>query len=106
VLFCATIVVMILAFVIFVGLCLGSFVNALVWRVHEQAERTEHEEQETKKKNTKAGKVKLLRSSFAVHRSKSDKLSILHGRSMCPYCHHELAAKDLIPVFSWLRLRG
>lgn len=25
---------------------------------------------------------------------------------MCPRCHHELAAKDLIPVVSWLSLRG
>lgn len=32
--------------------------------------------------------------------------SILHGRSMCPHCHHTLAAKDLVPVFSWLFLQG
>jgi prepilin signal peptidase PulO-like enzyme (type II secretory pathway) len=25
---------------------------------------------------------------------------------MCPHCHHELAAKDLVPIFSWLWLRG
>jgi prepilin signal peptidase PulO-like enzyme (type II secretory pathway) len=25
---------------------------------------------------------------------------------MCPDCHHELAPKDLVPVFSWLWLRG
>ena len=34
------------------------------------------------------------------------KLSILKGRSMCPHCKHELAAKDLVPVLSWLYLRG
>jgi prepilin signal peptidase PulO-like enzyme (type II secretory pathway) len=28
------------------------------------------------------------------------------GRSMCPDCEHALAAKDLIPVASWLWLRG
>ena len=28
------------------------------------------------------------------------------GRSMCPECKHELAAKDLVPVLSWLALRG
>lgn len=27
-------------------------------------------------------------------------------RSECTHCHHELAAKDLIPVVSWLMLRG
>ena len=25
---------------------------------------------------------------------------------MCPHCRHELASRDLIPVFSWLWLRG
>jgi len=28
------------------------------------------------------------------------------GRSECTHCHHQLAAKDLIPVLSWLALRG
>ncbi|HSX45517.1 MAG TPA: prepilin peptidase [Candidatus Saccharimonadia bacterium] len=60
------------------GLCLGSFANALVWRVHEQS-----------------GKKKA-----------KPELSILKGRSMCPNCHHELAAKDLVPVLSWLMLGG
>jgi len=59
---------------------LGSFVNALVWRLHEQ--------------------------SKAKSKKQMDKLSILRGRSMCPNCHHELAAKDLVPVFSWLSLKG
>lgn len=27
-------------------------------------------------------------------------------RSECPHCHHQLAAKDLVPVLSWLYLRG
>lgn len=28
------------------------------------------------------------------------------GRSMCPDCEHKLAGKDLVPLFSWLALRG
>jgi leader peptidase (prepilin peptidase)/N-methyltransferase len=58
------------------GLCLGSFINALVWRIHEQ------------------------------EKAKNKGLSILSGRSQCPHCSHELAPKDLIPIFSWLSLRG
>jgi prepilin signal peptidase PulO-like enzyme (type II secretory pathway) len=61
------------------GLACGSFVNALVWRLHEN----------TKKQNTK-----------------SKKLSILNGRSLCPNCRHQLSWYDLIPVVSWLLLRG
>lgn len=68
------------------GLCLGSFVNALVWRLHEQDSR----------KGKKAVKSRV----------KDEDLSITKGRSMCPHCHHTLAAKDLVPVFSWLWLRG
>jgi len=60
------------------GLCLGSFVNALVWRLHEQEE----------------------------HPAKAKALSVVSGRSMCPHCRHELAAKDLLPVLSWLYLQG
>lgn len=62
------------------GLCAGSFVNALVWRLHEQGKGR-------KTKNKKH-------------------LSILSGRSVCPHCRHQLAPGDLIPLFSYLRLRG
>ena len=30
----------------------------------------------------------------------------MHGRSMCPDCKHQLAAKDLVPVLSWVSLSG
>lgn len=80
---CATIVLMIVAFLLIVGLCLGSFVNALVWRLHEQ----------------EAGKEKHSKEY-------AGRLSIRKGRSMCPHCKHELSAKDLVPIVSWLSLRG
>lgn len=32
--------------------------------------------------------------------------SFLKGRSYCPHCEHELKAKDLVPVFSYLFLKG
>lgn len=51
------------------GLCFGSFVNALVWRLHK-------------------------------------KRDFVKERSECTHCHHVLAWYDLIPVFSWLLLRG
>lgn len=70
------------------GLTLGSFVNAFVWRLHEQ------EMLRAKKKPAKDAEARLKR------------LSILQGRSMCPYCGHELATRDLVPVLSWLSLRG
>lgn len=68
------------------GLIFGSFVNAFVWRLHEQAEL-----------EGKKGK--------AAAKRRRD-LSIAQGRSMCPHCGHTLAARDLVPVFSWLSLGG
>ena len=77
---------MIIAALAILGVILGSFLNASVWRLHEQAEL-----------RGKKGKVveKRLRE-----------LSISKGRSMCPHCEHTLAAKDLVPVLSWLWLKG
>lgn len=78
-------VLMIYAALVVLGLCFGSFANALVWRLHEQEKL--------------AGKKKADKKYV-------DRLSIRHGRSMCPHCHHELAVKDLVPVLSWLWLKG
>ncbi|HSX32929.1 MAG TPA: prepilin peptidase [Candidatus Saccharimonadales bacterium] len=60
---------MIVLVLIVLGLCFGSFVNALTWRLHERR-------------------------------------NWVSERSECPHCHHRLAAKDLVPVFSWLSLGG
>ncbi|MBX4187292.1 MAG: prepilin peptidase [Candidatus Doudnabacteria bacterium] len=61
---------LILAIFIFIfGLMVGSFLNAVIFRLH-------------------------TRESF------------LFERSHCPYCKHELAAKDLVPLFSFLALQG
>lgn len=76
---------MIIALLIVFGLALGSFVNALVWRVHEQSVQLR------KKKKDPAY---------------LEKLSITKGRSMCVHCKHELGARDLVPLLSWLVQRG
>lgn len=33
-------------------------------------------------------------------------VSVKHGRSFCPHCHQTLAAKDLIPLVSFMMLSG
>lgn len=73
---------MIIIELIVLGLCLGSFTGALVWRLHEQS-------QPAKKRV-----------------ASSEELSITKGRSMCPHCQHTLGVKDLIPLVSWIWLRG
>lgn len=70
----------------YLGICLGSFINALVWRLSQQLDA----EGEPKK----------------LSKRQSADLSIAKGRSMCPNCKHTLAWNDLVPVFSWLSLGG
>ncbi|MDO8336356.1 MAG: prepilin peptidase, partial [Candidatus Saccharibacteria bacterium] len=58
------------AFVLFfIGVCLGSFVNAAVWRIKH-------------------------------------KKDLLIDRSECTKCHYKLEWYDLIPILSWVFLRG
>lgn len=71
---------MIIITLIILGLCLGSFINALIWRIHKQ-------------ESLKSQKLK-------------SKYSIVKGRSICMHCKHTLSILDLIPVLSWLMLRG
>jgi leader peptidase (prepilin peptidase)/N-methyltransferase len=84
--FYGMITVMIIVALAVFGLIFGSFVNALVWRLHEQESL----------RNKKGAKAKRRRNE----------LSILKGRSMCPTCNHELSPMDLVPVVSWVWLRG
>lgn len=72
---------MIYFILIILGLGFGSFVNAFVWRWYQLNDKK-------------------------LSKTEREKLSILKGRSMCPHCRHVLAVTDLIPVFSWLWLRG
>lgn len=54
------------------------------------------------------GGLGLLAGSFInawVWRVKQGK-KISRGRSMCPHCQHQLSASDLVPVFSFIFLRG
>ncbi len=105
--FCATILLMIIVVLLVTGLCFGSFVNALVYRLYTQAS------QKPKVKKSKAATAStgskaqgLSTFDFRLSTKSEDRYSILHGRSMCPHCKHELSALDLLPVVSWLWLRG
>lgn len=55
--------------VFIVGVCIGSFLNVIIFRTHEGE-------------------------------------SVIHGRSKCCLCEEPISAGDLVPVLSYLRLRG
>lgn len=68
------------------GLIFGSFIGALVWRLHKTLDKDGNKKKLSKKE--------------------AKKYSIVTSRSMCLHCGHELAAKDLLPLVSWLQLKG
>ncbi|OHA66769.1 MAG: hypothetical protein A3C82_00690 [Candidatus Wildermuthbacteria bacterium RIFCSPHIGHO2_02_FULL_47_12] len=69
------------AFMVFVfGLAVGSFLNAFIYRLE-------------------------LREGLVLTKGKH-KPSVMQGRSFCPHCGHTLAWHDLIPLVSFLLLRG
>ena len=92
---------MIIIVLILLGLCFGSFVNALVFRLHKQS-----------KKRSVNGSLESVRKKLKKQITENrlqktqNRYSILTGRSMCINCKHELKAIDLIPIFSWLMLAG
>lgn len=75
------------------GLLMGSFLNATAWRV--RARRT------TAMMIAPGGAADDRSSPVAARRG-----SIWLSRSACTRCGHELAARDLVPVLSWVMLRG
>lgn len=85
--------VIILGLVI-LGLLMGSFAGATVWRLRaRQLARDAADGEPIDKKEWKR-----------ISRIGSRRLS--QDRSVCLHCGHQLAWYDLVPVLSWLQLRG
>ena len=63
------------------GLIVGSFLNCVIYRLYSE-------------------------ESFLKSRPRRKTFSFLRGRSFCPNCKHILTWQDLIPVLSFLILKG
>ena len=74
------------------GLLVGSFLNVVIHRLPKMMERDWH------------GQCAELRGEEVLPDSKP--LSLARPRSRCPECGHLISARENIPVFSWLFLRG
>ena len=83
-------------FLAFAGLSMGSFIDALTWRLKQQEESDVNNHESSKKTKTKDSKIE----------SRKSKYSIVSGRSMCEKCEHVLEVRDLVPVLSWLSTKG
>lgn len=76
------------------GLALGSFAGATVWRLRAKQ----------LKEDAKAGEKIAKDDKSAV--AKLQKKPIHTDRSVCLHCGHELKWYDLLPILSWVALRG
>lgn len=75
---------MLIHLIIFViGICIGSFLNCIIYRLESSQ-----------------GKLSFLRDN------PQNKTSFLQGRSFCPKCKQKLGFFDLIPILSFLSLKG
>lgn len=79
---------------VLVGVCLGSFAGASVWRLRaRQLVRDKKDGEEVNKQEYK----RLLPLT---------KVNLLHDRSRCLHCGYELRWYDLLPLISWISLVG
>lgn len=76
------------------GAALGSFAGATVWRIRAHQLDTDKKNKEKVDAKEYSRLKKLLGKSFTT------------DRSQCLHCGYELKWYDLIPVVSWLTLRG
>ena len=76
---------------LFVGLCVGSFLNVVIHRLPRMMERDW------------AMQCAELRGESPPS---GETLSLMAPRSRCPSCGHQIRAWENIPVLSWVLLRG
>lgn len=85
---------LILIILALVGLCMGSFAGATVWRLRAR-QLVEDEKQGEKVDSSEYKKLlPLTKKSFA------------DDRSRCLHCGHTLAWYDLLPLASWVSTKG
>jgi len=81
--------ILISIFIFLFGLAVGSFLNSIIWRLSINKSFLFAS---TKKRKLKRGFLGLFNKKLA--------------RSYCPKCKHELRAEDLIPILSFILLKG
>lgn len=88
-----------------VGLLVGSFLNVVIRRVPLMLEREWADQCAELARETQARETPTNEPTSA-EAPRSPPFNVIEPRSHCPHCRTPIAARHLVPVISWLLLRG
>ncbi|MFM8354317.1 MAG: prepilin peptidase [Gammaproteobacteria bacterium] len=90
--------------VVWLGLCVGSFLNVVVHRLPIMLQRRWREDARSvlAEAGTEAGTL----AEAHTDSGSAAPFNLMVPRSRCPHCGHMIRAHENIPVISWLVLRG
>jgi leader peptidase (prepilin peptidase) / N-methyltransferase len=86
-----------------ISLLIGSFLNVLVYRLPKMMEREWQQEYQA---YFQADASLTSAPETATKPATPEHFNLAVPRSRCPKCHTPIAARDNIPVLSWLLLKG
>ncbi|WP_431266680.1 prepilin peptidase [Roseateles chitinivorans] len=106
------------AFLAVIGLCVGSFLNVVIYRtpvmLHrewlsecaEQMALTDELQRYTGIDATQAGQLAEAAAPMGAALAAQPPFSLARPASRCPHCGHQLSWHENLPLLGWLRLGG
>jgi leader peptidase (prepilin peptidase) / N-methyltransferase len=96
-----------LALTVWIGLCVGSFLNVVIYRLPVMLNRQWHAEaSEFLAAESAAAAGEAETGQPPADARETEPFNLMVPRSRCPKCGHQIRAWENIPVLSWLALRG